>query len=95
MMALQLFRESYTVFPESTTICPKLLQLENALFLILVTEFGMIIEVRPEQELKAYCPMEVTVFGMSIEVRLEQPENVEYSMEVTEFGIFIEVKPEQ
>jgi len=41
---------------------------------MLVTLFGIVIEVRPEQPEKAFEPMLVTLFGIVIEVRPEQPE---------------------
>ena len=57
MMALQLSRESYTGFSASTTICSKLLQLENTLLAMEFTVFGMFIEVRDRQLANAYSPM--------------------------------------
>ena len=42
---------------------------------MLVTEFGMAIEVRLEQPENALLPMLVTEFGMAIEARLLQPKN--------------------
>jgi len=41
---------------------------------MLVTLFGIVIEVRPEQDEKAYMPMLVTLFPMVTEVRPEQDE---------------------
>ena len=38
---------------------------------MLVTELGMLMEVRLEQLLKAYSPMLVTELGMLMEVRFE------------------------
>ena len=40
---------------------------------MVVTELGMVTEVRPEQLLKAELPMLVTELGMVTEVRPEQP----------------------
>ena len=40
---------------------------------MLVTEFGIVTDVRPEQLWKAAHPMLVTEFGIVIEVRPEQP----------------------
>ena len=40
---------------------------------MLVTELGMVIEVRPEQSPNALSSMLVTPSGMVTEVRLEQP----------------------
>ena len=51
-------------------------QLEKAPTPILVTEFGMVMEVRFQQLVKAYFPMLVTELGIVIEVRPEQPENI-------------------
>ena len=39
-----------------------------------VTLFGMVTEVKPEQPLKAWSPIEVTLFVMVTEVKPEQPE---------------------
>lgn len=75
MMALQLFRESYTVFSASTTICPKLSQPLNTLCPMEVTELGMVIVVRPSQSLNAPIPMEINELGRVIDVRLVQLEN--------------------
>jgi len=40
---------------------------------MLVTELGMVTDVRPEQLLKADAPMLVTELGMDIDVKPEQP----------------------
>ena len=42
---------------------------------MLVTELGMVMEVREEHSQNAASPMLVTELGMVIEVREEQPEN--------------------
>ena len=47
-------------------------QLEKALFPMVVTDNGMVISVRPEQPSKAYDPIDVTDDGMVISVRPEQ-----------------------
>ena len=49
IIALQLSRESYFVFPDSTSIVVRPEQPEKALEPMLVTEFGMVTLVRPEQ----------------------------------------------
>ena len=72
MIALQLFRESYTVFPSVTTIDVRLEQPSNALTPKEVTLFGMVISVRLEQPRNAPSPMDVTLFGMVMLVRLVQ-----------------------
>ena len=41
---------------------------------MLVTLFGISIEVKPLQLLKAYSPMLVTLLGMATEVKPLQPE---------------------
>ena len=43
---------------------------ENALYPILVTELGMVIEDRPMQKSKTECPILVTELPMVTEVRL-------------------------
>ena len=43
---------------------------------ILVTEFGMEIDVKPVQLWKALCPILVTEFGMVTDVKPLQPEKV-------------------
>ena len=42
---------------------------------MLVTELGMVMEVREEQPMNAYSPMVVTELGMVTEVREEQYSN--------------------
>jgi hypothetical protein len=54
---------------------------------MLVTLFGMVIEVRPLQPLKAEVPILVTLFGMVIEVRPLQPLKAEVPILIT--GDFI------
>lgn len=49
IIALQLFRESYTVFPSSTVMEINPLQPLNASSATVVTLLGMLIEVRPIQ----------------------------------------------
>ena len=49
MIALQLLRESYIIFPLSTTIEVKPLQLAKARLPIEVTELGTVTEVNPPQ----------------------------------------------
>ena len=49
-IALQLFLESYTVFPLSTTMVVKPLQPENASFPIEVTELPIVTDVKPMQK---------------------------------------------
>ena len=49
IIALQLSRESNIVFPDSTIIVVSPKQPSNALYPISVTEFGIVMLVRPEQ----------------------------------------------
>jgi hypothetical protein len=65
----------------------------NALLPMLVTEFGMVTEVSPEQLQNAPLPMLVTELGMVTEVRLEQPRNASYPMLVTELGMVVFLQP--
>lgn len=75
MRALQLSRESYTVFSESTLIELKFRHPEKILYSINTTFLGMITEVRPVPE-KAPIIILFTLLGMSIVVRLKQPVNI-------------------
>ena len=65
----------------------------NAYSPILVTEFGMITEIKPSQAQKAYSPMLVTEFGMVMEVKPEQPKKAPVPMLVTELGIMVFLHP--
>ena len=65
-------------------------QPENVFHPILVIEFGIMIEVRPEP-LKAQSPILVTEFGIVIEVRAEQYWNAPSPIFFTDLGIVIEV----
>ena len=60
---------------------------------MLVTEFGMVTEVKPVQPWKALLPMLVTEFGMVTEVKPVQPWKALLPMLVTEFGMVTEVSP--
>ena len=74
IIALQLLRESKTVFPFSTLMDVRLEQPEKGLRLLMrVTFLGMKIVVRLQPE-KAYPPIYVTFSGIVTEVRL-QPKN--------------------
>ena len=53
------------------------LQKEKALFLILVTPSGMVIEVNEEQLLNVHDSIDVILFGRVIEVREVQPSKIE------------------
>ena len=56
------------LLPESTVMLSNPLQRRNALFPMLVTLLGMVIEVRPLHEANAPLPMLVTLLGIVIEV---------------------------
>ena len=72
IMALQLLRLSYTLFPLATTIDVRPLQQAKAPYPMLFTLSGMFIAVRPLHLKKAMFPMLFTLAGMSIAVRLLQ-----------------------
>ena len=59
---------------------------------MLVTDFGILIDVRELQPEKAELPMLVTEFGILMEVKELQPKKAPDSMLVTELGILMEVK---
>ena len=54
--------------------------------------FGIVIEVKLLQFLKAQSPIDVTESGIDIEVRLLQFSKAQSPIDVTESGIVIEVK---
>ena len=62
---------------------------------MLVTLFGMVMEVKPVQNRNASSPMVETLFGMVMEVRPWQLENAPSPMLVTLFGFVMEVRPWQ
>ena len=72
IIALQLLRLSYFVFPFSTTMEVTLLQPEKAYCPMLVTLLGMVMEVKLLQYKKAAYPMLVMLLGMVMEVKLVQ-----------------------
>ena len=86
IIALQLSRESYFVFPDSTSIVARLEQFSNTLPFILATEFGIETLVRSEQPENAELPMLVTELGMVTLVKL-QPRNAYSPMLVTKYSL--------
>ena len=72
MIALQLSLESYTGLSASTTILSRPLQLMKQTSPKLVTELGMVMEVKLMQLLKHPYPKLVTELGMVMEVKLMQ-----------------------
>ena len=60
---------------------------------MLVTELGMVTEVREEQPLNADSSMLVTEVGMVTEVKAEQPRNASSPMLVTELGMVVDWHP--
>ena len=75
------------MFPFSTNTAP---HPANALPQILVTQFGMVSEVRLVQPENASCPSSVTLFGMVTEVRLEHPLNASSPIAVTLWPLMVE-----
>ena len=67
--ALQPYRESYTLFPSSTTMEVKPLQSHKASLPMRVTLSGIVMEVKPMQAPKAAPPMLVTPSGIMMEVK--------------------------
>ena len=65
----------------------------NAYSPILVTEFGMITEIKPSQAQKAYSPMLVTDLPIVTEVKPEQPSKAYFPIFVTELGIMVFLHP--
>lgn len=70
------------------------MQPENALLPMLITELGIVMEVRLEQFLKDESLMRVTDLGIVIEVIFVQPSKALFPMTVTELGMAIDVKLE-
>ena len=66
IIALQLSRESYTVFPSSTMIDIKLLQPWKTRLPIDVTLEGIVTDVKPLQPKKADLPIDVTLEGIIV-----------------------------
>ena len=62
---------------------------------ILVTEFGIVTDVKPLQPEKAQSPILVTEFGIVTDVKPMQSLKAVYPIFVTEFGIVIDVKLQQ
>ena len=69
IIALQLSRESYTVFPDSTIIDVKPLQEAKAASPMLVTLLGIVTLVKPLQPEKTLSPMLVTLLGIVTPVK--------------------------
>ena len=90
--ALQLSRESYTVFPASTSIDIKPTHPLYALEAILVTEEGMVIEGRLEQPLNKNWDISVTDDGMLMEASCLQFINVSDPKEVNELPNVTDVR---
>ena len=77
-----------TPLPIFTDVRP--LQPKKALFSILVTELGMVIEDSSRQAKNAYLPMIVAPSSMTTDVNLLQLENALSAILVTELGIVTE-----
>ncbi len=83
IIALQLSRESYLVFPFSTVIDVRPSHSENAPYSIDVTLFPIITDDRLWQPRKAPPLIDVTLLGMVTDVRPEQPEKAWDPIDVT------------
>lgn len=59
----------------------------------LITELGIVMEVKLLQSEKQWSPTLVTELGMAMEVKLLQPEKQEAPRLVTEFGINVFLHP--
>ena len=70
------------IYP-GTVACLSPLQFSKALFPILVTLLGILIEVSPVQLRKALIPILVTLLGILIEVSPSQAEKALFSILVT------------
>ena len=90
IIALQLLRESYFVFPVSILIDVRYSD-EKANSSMFVTLLGMMTEFRPLQAPKASPPMLITLLGIVIEVR-PLPQKAMASMLVTLLGMVTEVR---
>jgi hypothetical protein len=93
IIALQSFRESYMLFPLSTLMLVRLLQLAKAARPMEVTELGMVTLVSPLQPLNAFWPMVITEFGMVTLNNPVQPLNAPWPIVMTEFGMFVLLHP--
>ena len=94
IIALQLSLESYVLFSLETLMEVRS-QPKKALSPMLVTELGIVMEVRPVHPAKELLPMLVTELGMVMEVRLVQLQKAQLPMLVTELGMDMEVSPLQ
>ena len=83
IIALQLLRESYILFPDSTLISVKLEHPANTPSPISVTESGIVTDVNPVQYSNALFPIVVTELGMVIDVKLLHPSYACWPIEVT------------
>jgi hypothetical protein len=91
MIALQLSRESYVVFPSSTIIEVRALHPLYAVLSMFVTLLGIVIEVRALQYWKAFIPMFVTLLGMDTETRPLQLEKAPTPILTVPFRILMDV----
>jgi len=93
MMALQLLRESYVLFPSDTIILVRLEQPVKAQEPIFVTRSGMTMLFKSVQPLKASIPILVTESGMTMLVRLLRPLKASPPISVTESGMTVVAQP--
>ena len=64
--------------------------LKDQEILIFVTEEGIVMEVKPEQPLKQYCPIDLTKLGIVMEVNNSQPLKQYCPRDITKLGIVME-----
>lgn len=95
IIALQLFRESYDLFPTSTSIEVRHMHCSKTLSPMLDTLLGIVMEVRLLQPENAKRPMLVTLLGIVIKDKPLQYLKAEPPMLFTLEGMVIEVRPLQ
>lgn len=92
---LLLFGNTMVISPSSNVKFSTLEQPSNALLPMLVTELGMVMEVRLEQFRNAESPIHVTELGIFMEFRSEHSINAHVPILVTEAEKETEVRFEQ
>ena len=91
MMALQLLRESYLVFPDATDMEVRPLQPRKASLDISVTLAGMLMEVKPLQPEKAHQPILSSPFPNEMDFSVEHPSKAISLIHRRELGSVTEV----
>ena len=93
MIALQLFRLSYIVLPESTLIYSNPLHPLKAQLPIFITLLGSVISVNPLHPSKADSPILATPSGIISSVKLLHLQKAPFPILVTLFGIVVFLHP--